>query len=142
MAEAFGEARSSCRGGAARPRYLTLPLLLTFALGAAGCGEDAPESGSPGPGGSAPQEQASGAGGERCEEVMVPGHVGTEVTVAGTDCDTAAEVIEGAVGQGREPYEAAGFACEPTGAGEGTSATDYSCTGAQGATITFTYDAA
>lgn len=122
----------------------TLPLLLALAV-LAGCGGDQRTAG----GGGGAGDEGSGAspppttsGGSRtCPgPVKVPGHEGVDVRVRGTQCARSEEVIAGAVGQGRQAYEAAGFSCRPSQAGGGD--TNYACTGGGGARITFRYGAA
>ena len=83
---------------------------------------------------------ASGTASTTCSRIEVPAHEGTDVALAGLDCEKARNVILAAVGKGRAAYAAAGFACTPTAAPEGD--TDYVCTGADGARLTFHYGAA
>lgn len=112
-----------------RVRARTVTAVLTVAL-AAGCGggEQA-----------APSGDAAGGGAGECGRIEVPGHVATQVRTQGADCDTATALVEAAVGQGREEYDAEGFTCEPSDAGGGN--TDYTCTG-DGAEVVFRYAAA
>jgi len=77
--------------------------------------------------------------GERCDDIPVPGHEGTDVRVQGSACAEAVEVVEAAVGKGRRAYEAAGFQCEPSAAAGGD--TNYACV-RDGARVTFRYGAA
>lgn len=115
-------------------------VLLTLAFVVVGCGaESEEEPAATPPGSTAVPEQAAppnDAGGEDCGSVEVPGHEAVDLRAEGVDCATAREVAEGAAGQGRAPYEAAGFACEPTDAPGGD--TTYACTGDAGR-ITFLY---
>jgi len=68
----------------------------------------------------------------------VPGHVAVNVRTGGEDCDTATALVEAAVGQGRQAYEAEGFSCDPADASGGD--TDYTCT-RDDTRITFRYGA-
>jgi len=95
-----------------------LPVACAMALGA--CGEG--DSAAPYPPDQRPQ---SGAGEQECGTVKVPAHEGREVVANGAACDVAREVVLGAAGKGRAPYEAAGFACRPTEAAGGD--TRYGC---------------
>lgn len=75
-----------------------------------------------------------------CTNVQVPAHEATDVQLTGLDCATARAVILAAVGQGRAVYAAEDFACTPTDAAGGD--TNYSCTGPDGARLTFLYGVA
>lgn len=116
------------------------PLLLLLVLVLASCGAESAEepAGAPPADPDAPEQAAppDDAGGEDCGRVEVPGHEAVDLRADGIDCATAREVAAGAGGQGRAPYEAAGFACEPTDAADGD--TTYACTGEAGR-ITFLY---
>lgn len=130
-------------------RSLTTLLLTVLASAFAGCGDDVPGGGEaaggageqPPPGqeqGEPAADQATG-GGQSCDDIPVPGHEGTNVRVQGVGCTEAAEIVGAAVGKGRQAYEAAGFACEPSPTGGGD--TNYACT--QGdARVSFRYGAA
>lgn len=129
-------------------RSLTTLLLTVLASAFAGCGDDVPGGGEAGGGaGEKPppgQEQGEPAadqatGGQSCDDIPMPGHEGTNVRVQGVGCTEAAEIVGAAVGKGRQAYEAAGFACEPSPTGGGD--TNYACT--QGdARVSFRYGAA
>ena len=110
---------------------MVLSTVSAIALGA--CGESG--SAPPPP---APEQSQSKGGGEDCGTVQVPAHEGTSVKVSGADCGVAREVVMGAAGQGRAPYEAAGFSCRPAEASGGD--TNYSCSKGR-ARITFLYGA-
>ncbi len=123
-----------------------LPTLLVAVL--AGCGGEM--SGGEGGGGATEQSQGGStqeppsegdsAGTSRsCDNVPVPGHEATNVRVQALSCRRAAEVAAAALGKGRKPYEAAGFACEPSDAGGGD--TIYVCT-RDDARVTFRYGTA
>jgi len=124
-----------------------LLLLLLLVLAQVGCvGEDPEPGGAPSgntapPGNTAAPQQAAppnggGGGGEDCGRVEVPGHEAVDIRAEGVPCATAREVATGAQGQGRAPYQAAGFACTPADAPEGD--TTYACTGGEGR-VTFLY---
>ncbi len=104
-----------------------LPTLLVAVL--AGCGGET--SGGEG-GGEAGTSRS-------CDNVPVPGHEATNVRVQALSCSRAAEVAAAALGKGRKPYEADGFACEPSDAGGGD--TIYVCT-RDDARVTFRYGTA
>ena len=106
-----------------------LPLGCALALGACGGGD-------PSPGAPAPGQAPSTQGGQRCDNVKVAGHEAVDIQATGLRCDIAEEVAASAEGRGRQPYEAAGFACEPAEAGGGD--TSYSCSMGF-ALITFRY---
>ncbi len=110
---------------------MVLSVASAMALGACG------ESGSAPPP-SAPAQTQSKGGGQDCGTVEVPAHEGTNVRATGADCSAAREVVMGAAGQGRAPYEAAGFSCRPAEASGGD--TNYSCSKGR-ARITFLYGA-
>jgi hypothetical protein len=101
------------------------------ALGA--CGGDASSPPPPAP----PQAQSQGSG-QDCGTVAVPAHEGRNVRVSGVDCAVAREVVMGAAGQGRAPYESAGFGCRPAEASGGD--TNYTCSKGR-ARVTFLYGA-
>lgn len=108
---------------------MVLSVACAIALGACG------ESGSAPP---PPAPAQTQGGGEDCGTVQVPAHEGMNVKVTGADCAVAREVVMGAAGQGRAPYEAAGFSCRPAEASGGD--TNYSCSKGR-ARITFLYGA-
>ena len=88
----------------------------------------------------AQSSQENSAGTRRsCDNVPVPGHEAMNVRVQGVSCTRGAEVAAAALGKGRKPYEAAGFACEPSDAGGGD--TSYLCT-RDDARVTFRYGTA
>ncbi|MDQ3609968.1 MAG: hypothetical protein M3459_13900 [Actinomycetota bacterium] len=115
-------------------------ILLILAFAVSGCGgEDEEEPAAVPPDTTAPPQQAApgnDAGGGDCGRVEVPGHEAVDLRADGVGCATAREVAAGAAGQGRAPYDAAGFACEPTDAADGD--TTYACTGDPGR-LTFLY---
>lgn len=105
-------------------------LLTSLALGAAGCGGDESD---------APEAPAASGEASDCGRIMVPGHEAVDIMAVGVDCEAAAMVAAQAEGRGRAPYEAAGFACEPTDAAGGD--TTYDCTQGE-RQITFLYGTA
>jgi hypothetical protein len=107
-----------------------LSVVSAMALGACG------ESGSAPP--PSPAQTPSKGSGQDCGTVQVPAHEGTNVKATGTDCAVAREVVMGAAGQGRAPYEAAGFSCRPAEASDGD--TNYTCSKGA-ARVTFLYGA-
>ena len=126
-----------------RHRSPTLTLAV-IGIALVGCGGDGGGAAEPPPDDQATQEQSSpqrdsATGTQSCDEIPVPGHEARNVRVQGGSCAQAAEIIGGAVGQGREAYEAAGFACEPSPVEGGD--TDYTCTRGD-ARVTFRYGAA
>ena len=125
-------------------RRVLQALLFALTVAAfAGCTGDGETAEPPAKDQGTPQQQSppqgSGTTAQSCEEISVPGHEGRNVRVQGLSCEQAAEIIGGAVGQGRQAYEAAGFACEPSPAGGGD--TNYECTRGD-ARMTFRYGAA
>lgn len=125
-----------------RLRALLALIILTAVVGCGG--SSGGEGGATGtrPDRTSTQEEPSaseGAGAGACQDMPVPGHEATQVRVQGASCTQAAGLAAAAVGNGRQPFEAAGFACEPSDAGSGD--TNYVCT--QGdARVTFRYGAA
>lgn len=116
-------------------------VLLILAFIVVGCGaESGEESGPPPPAETAASEEQDSPpvewAGSDCGRVDVPGHEAVDLHARDVDCATAREVAAGAQGQGRAPYEAAGFACAPADAADGD--TTYTCTGDAGR-ITFLY---
>ncbi len=109
----------------------SLPFLLTavLVLPAACGGDEEPEITDP--------TELGGAG---CAALQLPGHRATRIRAERIVCAEAERVIAGAVGQGRQAYEVAGFSCRPSQAGGGD--TNYDCTGEGGARISFRYGAA
>lgn len=101
---------------------LVLAACCALTLGACG-GEDEPSS-------------EAAQGGQSCEDVKVPGHAAVDLKAVGAACAIAEKVAGAAEGRGRAAYEASGFACEPSGAGDGD--TNYSCS-RDSATVTFRY---
>lgn len=95
---------------------------LVAAALATGCAGTAEDAGTPQTVAGAQSTSATGG----CGEIEVPGHVAVDVRTGGEDCGTATALVEAAVGQGRQAYEAEGFSCEPTDASGGD--TDYACT--------------
>lgn len=103
-------------------------VVIAAALVPAGCGDDGgDEAPTPRP----PEGEATS-----CQRVLVPGHQAVDVRARGIACAEARRVIAEAAGRGRQPYEAMGFACEPSEAPGGD--TDYACT-RQDARISFRY---
>lgn len=100
----------------------------------AGCGGSTQEAGTQETG---PSAQGSPATSD-CARIAVPGHVAVNVQTGGEDCDTATALVEAAVGQGRQAYEAESFSCDPADASGGD--TDYTCT-RDDTRITFRYGA-
>ncbi|MGI8439579.1 MAG: hypothetical protein ACR2NV_05160 [Thermoleophilaceae bacterium] len=108
-----------------------LSVACALALGACGGDPSAPPPPSP-------AQTPSKGSGQDCGTIQVPAHEGTNVKATGTDCAVAREVVMGAAGQGRAPYEAAGFSCRPAEASDGD--TNYTCSKGE-ARVTFLYGA-
>jgi len=87
----------------------------------------------------APAGEQSEGRGKPCPDVAVPGHEAVNVRTRGVPCSQAEQVAGDALGKGRQTYEASGFTCRPSEAGDGD--TDYVCARGE-ARVSFRYGAA